>query len=58
MIIEANGRSVTCVEDLEQAKEGLEVGGTMRLKLWTELGTRYVNVALTSRHQLETLSPP
>lgn len=58
VIIEANGRSVTCVEDLEQAKEGLEVGGTMRLKLWTELGTRYVNVALTSRHQLETLSPP
>ena len=53
VIVRANGVLVSTIDDLEKAKEGLQVGDTMTLEVWTGRGTRMVEVKLMDRHAFE-----
>jgi serine protease Do len=53
IIIGANGQTVTCFEDLQEAKEGLDIGDEIELEIWTETGTSKVRVALVGRNDLD-----
>ncbi len=51
LIVEANGTEVVSIDALNAAKEGLQVGEKVTLKLWTEHGTRTVEVILVESHR-------
>lgn len=53
VIVRANGVLVSTIDDLEKAKEDLQVGDTMTLEVWTGRGTRMVEVKLMDRHAFE-----
>jgi serine protease Do len=53
IIVEANGVPVTNTADLLAAKEGLEVGDTLRLRLWRDGSYQLADVMLVEQYLLD-----
>lgn len=56
IIVEAGGKSIRSIDDLLDAKTGLAVGDTLRMKLWRPNRYRVVLVTLVDQYELDNIS--